>query len=388
MSKKLTVVTDIPTPYRIHLFNQLHDALRNYGVGFDVFFMARTVPIRFWKFDEGICRFTFKIFAGIHPRAGNNFFHFNPGMIWAVRKARPEYLMLGGAWHMPTVVSLLFGVPFSRTGVHKILWAEANFNSSVHKTGLIPRVRSAVAGRASAYAVPGRIAEDTVRDYWRVADRPFLRLPNLVNEELFRDRVCALREKREELRRASGLSDDDLVLLWPARLHEETKGIINFLSAVKGLLQPRVKVILAGEGPDRRTVENWLVANSFKQVSLLGQRSEEQMLQLFAIADVLLLPSLRDPNPLSVIEALWAGLPLLISRSCGNWPETLEDGRNGWLMDAESPLSMQKCFADLLLRSSTDMRAYGRRSLEIAEERFNSRYCVNKFVRDLLKLRQ
>ena len=107
MKEQLTVVTDIPTPYRIHLFNQLCETLSNYQMGFEVLFMARTVPIRFWKFDETSCRFPFKIFGGMHPDFGGKVFHFNPGLVLSVLKARPRYVLLGGAWNMPTIVALL-----------------------------------------------------------------------------------------------------------------------------------------------------------------------------------------------------------------------------------------------------------------------------------------
>lgn len=286
---------------------------------------------------------------------------------------------------MPTVMALMFTKYMRRRSAYTILWSEANYGSMIYKKGFVSRIREAVARRADAFAVPGRVAEDTIKKYWKITDKPFIPLPNLVNEKLFRDQVLSLKLKRSELRQKRNLNEDDLVLLWPARLHEDTKGIINFLKAVKEIIPLKVKILIAGEGPDRARIEEWLKVSSLKGVSLLGQQSENKMVELYALSDVLLLPSFRDPNPLSIIEGLWSGLPLFISHNCGNWPETLEEGGNGWLIDPLSSQSMQLSFHDMLCKPSQGLRKYGERSLMIAEERFSTKRCVNNFVRNLMQ---
>lgn len=45
------------------------------------------------------------------------------------------------------------------------------------------------------------------------------------------------------------------------------------------------------------------------------------------------MPSLSDPNPLTCVEAVWAGLPLLVSNHVGNYPEIVEIGKNGFVFD-------------------------------------------------------
>ena len=42
---------------------------------------------------------------------------------------------------------------------------------------------------------------------------------------------------------------------------------------------------------------------------------------------IFLLASLRDPCPLSVVEALWMSKPLLISNHCGNISEALVESK-------------------------------------------------------------
>jgi glycosyltransferase involved in cell wall biosynthesis len=109
-------------------------------------------------------------------------------------------------------------------------------------------------------------------------------------------------------------------------------------------------VRIAGEGPDRPFLERWIAANPSADARLLGNVDEQRMCELYAAADLFALPSFRDPNPLSVIEAGWAGLPLLVSRRCGNAPEAVEDGVNGWLIDPDDPATIVRAVRDAVAR--------------------------------------
>ena len=237
-----------------------------------------------------------------------------------------------------------------------------------------------------AFVVPGRVAEEALDAFGVAQGRPLLTLPNVDDEALYRDRVQELRADQRTLRRKWGLDEDGLVLLWPARLHEQTKGILNFLKAVAHLLTPRVSVLLAGDGPDRGAIEAWLAAASVSGVRLTGWCGPDEMVELYAVADALLLPSLADPNPLSVVEGLWAGLPLLISDRCGNWPEAVEPGQNGWVVDPGDQSSIQQAFGELVGSSHDALTRRGTASSRVAQASFETPAVIARFVDELLAL--
>jgi len=210
-------------------------------------------------------------------------------------------------------------------------------------------------------------------------------LPNLIDEKKFtgskRSRIKPL-----ELILNGGVNPEtDIVLLWPARLHEKTKGILNFLKPASELLAgSHLKILIAGDGPDRQIIQEWVTQNLPKNVFLLGQKTENEMLDLYSNADVLLLPSLSDPNPLSVIEGLWSSLPLLISKHCGNQIESVREKYNGWIVDPLSPCSIKRAVVDLSNFSKRQLRAYGENSMLIAIENFNSISTTKKFISELM----
>jgi glycosyltransferase involved in cell wall biosynthesis len=94
-------------------------------------------------------------------------------------------------------------------------------------------------------------------------------------------------------------------------------------------------------------------------VELVGQKTETEMVRLYAAADLFVLPSLIDPSPLSPIEACAAQLPLLASRRIGNYDDVLEDGTNGWGFDADHPETQRERIAQIAANAARGARCDG-----------------------------
>ena len=148
-----------------------------------------------------------------------------------------------------------------------------------------------------------------------------VRMPNLVDESFFNAAVQHRHHVRDEARSMLGIPASSRILLCPARLDERTKGILTFLNHSRDIWTDQTVLVLAGAGPDEHAIRGWITANSRQaSIKLVGQVTASRLVELQAAADGLVLPSISDPNPLAVIEGLWAGLPLLLSRCCGNAP--------------------------------------------------------------------
>jgi glycosyltransferase involved in cell wall biosynthesis len=78
-----------------------------------------------------------------------------------------------------------------------------------------------------------------------------------------------------------------------------------------------------------------------QHLSILDYVPYEDMPKYYAAADIMLLPSLYDPNPLSVVEALHSALPIALTNRAGNVEEAVTEGRNGWVL----PVLDQDAFA-------------------------------------------
>jgi glycosyltransferase involved in cell wall biosynthesis len=378
-SGRFVCLTNIPTPYRLFFFGHLNAELAQRGWDFEAWFMAHSEPGRYWKFEDKDFGFRYRILPGLSPYVKGTSFHFNPGFLRLLAKP-PDILLAGGAWLMPTTI--LASLATCRS--YKVFWSESQFLSTVHANGLTNGIRRLLLRRYDAFAVPGIAATEYIEHF--VPDMTLLRLPNLVDPALYRDRVLQLREQRPALRQRFSLAEQKRVLLITARLLS-VKGILPFLNALLSLpseLLRSLTVLIAGEGDLRYDIERWIVDHASPQVILLGQQTQEQMCQLYALSDGFALPSYNDPNPLSVLEALWAALPLVLSDRVGNHRETLVSHRNGWLFSPDDIPAICRAVTTWLKLSESELLRYRGESYTIASSSFDPKRVIPTFVEELL----
>ena len=384
MSQHLILVTNIPNPYRLHSFAMLQRELDSRGIALDVLFMAFTETGRLWVPQPETWPFKGRILGGIHPHWRGIDMHINPGIWSSVLKQAPTWLIIGGGWQFPTSLGLFLLRPFYKGRTHSLVWSEANYHFSAHLTGPIAHVRRRLLTSTDGLVIPGQIAAETVTAHWHLPESQLVYWPNLVDETLYHKQVAALRLERAALRVRYAIPKANRVLFWSARLEEHTKGILSFLQPAARVLTPNVTILLAGDGPDHASIEQWIMDHDHLDIRLLGHISQDQMLECLSLADVFILPSLRDSNPLSVIEALWAGLPILTSTKCGNWPETVQVGQNGWLIDPTQPDEIENAVQNILTFTPEHLQAMGQKSLELAQANFASQTATQRFVDSLI----
>lgn len=385
---RLVVINNIPTPYRSYHFAVLHQELQRREMELQVYYMAKTEPGRFWKYEPASWQYNGRVFADFQPRlrvskdSPGVTFYFNPGIWYDLQRFPPTWVLLAGSWHFPTVAGLLLLKPLFRK-MYLLSWAESNVHASRHTTGWVLRVRRMLFQRADGLVIPGKVAEQTITERWGIKPAQVIHMPNLVDDEKFFAGAAAGRQQRQQIFAAYNIPESNRVILWSARLHEKSKGILNFLQAVESAVPDNLTILLAGEGPDRGRVEAWLQTRPHLDVRLLGHLAQHELIPLQGASHVAILPSNHDSNPLSIIEAMWAGLPILSSLRCGNYPETVIPKRNGWLIDPTQPESMRQAMAEIVACSDEELACMGQESLVLARERFASRLVVQRFIDDL-----
>lgn len=121
----------------------------------------------------------------------------------------------------------------------------------------------------------------------------------------------------------------------------------TLLSALTSLdSEAFAELAIVGDGPERERVEDELARRSLEgRVRLLGERDDVP--RLLAEADVFLLASRSEGLPLSVIEAMAAGLPIVAS-DVGGLKELVRDGETGVLVPPGDPVALAEALRPLL----------------------------------------
>jgi len=136
-----------------------------------------------------------------------------------------------------------------------------------------------------------------------------------------------------------GLDPADQVILYAGRLGEE-KRVLALLEGLRPLLEANecCKVLLAGAGPAAThlaaAARAWGLS---RQVVLAGPLPWERMGQVYAISQVLATASLSEIHPMTLIEALMVGLPI-VARRDASFVDLVRNGYNGFLADSDEEI--------------------------------------------------
>ena len=324
--KRFVVIQNIPSPYRLHLFTVLGQELSSRGYGLHVHFMSKGHAERpmAWLNPEISFPHTYWTDYGVGTH------HSNPGLVVHLRRCVPaDYLLVGSAWDTFTGIASSFVVPRKKG----ILWTEGNTKTPGKLDGFLGQFKRRVLSRFDYVAVPGQegVGYVALHQQRTVKQMPVpVLLPNLIDERRFKLDPSASQSGVAELKGRLGVLASERLAICPARL-ETVKGLAGFLEGLPDKCLDGWKLLIIGEGSQRDAIERIVRARGLtERVILLGYVPYEEMPLFYAASDLFVLPSLYDPNPLSVVEAMHSGLPLLLSKQVGNYPEALIAGKTGW----------------------------------------------------------
>lgn len=116
----------------------------------------------------------------------------------------------------------------------------------------------------------------------------------------------------------------------------ERKGqriIVEALSIIEKDVLKNIHVTFIGDGPEKSNLETFVNENALSDnVSFLGNMDNYLIPKHLSQSDIYILTSINEGLPISILEALRAGLPIISTRISGI-PELVDDGVNGVLIN-------------------------------------------------------
>ena len=187
-------------------------------------------------------------------------------------------------------------------------------------------------------------------------------------------------EARARLRGQLGIENDRPVIgivgrMVPVKNHELLFDAVELLVA---RMDPPPHVIVVGAGEREATLKRYAAEKGLDRlVHWLGWR--EDLPDVFPSFDVTALTSFDEGTPVSLMESLVSGTPV-VSRAVGGVPEMLEDGGLGRLVWSESAVDFAEALEDVL-RTPPEPEAGVRARVMVLE-----RYSVERLVADVDRL--
>jgi glycosyltransferase involved in cell wall biosynthesis len=323
-----------PTPYFVERCNAIAD---RGNVELEVWFNTRRESNRSWDVAESDWRFPARYIPTRRWLGQENRFPLPE-----LRQRRPDLLVQ--EYDRPYLaIGFLAARAGARRTAFRVLtnfdsWSERTWWREGSKHLLFRAVDGAKVGGEDGAALAGRYGLPRDRT-WDVTQSVDVAHFNSAADLSAADRARG----RQEL----GLAGT--VFVYVGRLWEG-KGVGLLLDAYASVVEQGadVSLLLVGDGQDEAAFRER--AAELPRVVFAGFQQRDRLPYFYALADVMVFPTLGDPNGLVVEEALAAGLPVVSSTAAGNIARRLPPGGPGTIFPTEDA----EALAGELLRLAHD----------------------------------
>ena len=158
----------------------------------------------------------------------------------------------------------------------------------------------------------------------------FTVLRNCIDTSRFSNSISD--EEKESLRKKYNINKDDKILLFTGRITKE-KGVKELIESLKNVKYEKYKLLILGSALNELTAKTRYQEEIEEEVKLISDKviftgfiKYDDINKFYSLADIAVLPSIwNDPAPLTIIEALVSGLPIITTNS-GGIPEYATNG--------------------------------------------------------------
>jgi glycosyltransferase involved in cell wall biosynthesis len=155
------------------------------------------------------------------------------------------------------------------------------------------------------------------------------------------------------------------------------KGLIHLLAACAQLLRDGVplKVLIVGDGPQKKKLEQLsLELGLGDRVVFAGFR--EDIAEWILCMDVFVLPSLTEGTPISLLEAMAYGVPVIAS-AVGGVPQVIKHGESGILVSPGKAEEISNAVL-ALFKDPAARRKLAQNALLLVKTRYNTEQWIGR----------
>lgn len=166
------------------------------------------------------------------------------------------------------------------------------------------------------------------------------------------------------------------------------KGLIYLFKAMKSVVKKdkNIKLYMVGDGEDKEMLQNYIKNNNLKNnIIFCGKLFGSELIKEYKTSHLFVLPSIFEGQPLTILEAWAAKLPVLVT-SVGDNPYIIKEGINGFLIKSKDEDILSK----MIIKASkmNNLKKLGLEGYKELRKNFTWRLVANKLFKkyeELLK---
>ena len=373
MQARIALLTEIISPYRIPVFNEINQSLTGQ---FLVLFLGKTEKRRQWKIYREKIDFRYRVLPSILFQNGSSGapYFLNPTIFYELMRYSPEIIITGGYQHPSYLLAILYARIFKK---RIILWCESNKYDLRLCRPWNEFYKRMFVRSCDGYIAPGKASSEYLISLGASAKKIWM-APNAVDNAYFIQSCDRYRQNKDSFKQSKGYPEK--LILYVGRLSDQ-KGIFDLLEAFRIIFakDPDAGLLLVGSGEQEKQYKDFCLINNLKNVFFEGFIHQEKLPFYYAIADVFVLPTHSDPWGLVLNEAMACGLAVVSSDAAGAAPDLIIQGENGYVFKKGDIRQIVFCLENILgdEQKRTEM---GKMSLEIIKN-YSPFKCAQGFIR-------
>lgn len=349
--KKLLIITNIPSPYRVDFFYYLQKHITDYEI--HVMFQAENdASFRKWDGGEERLKNVHFLKSGVIRKTGTDISEkFLPyGTSRAIKSIRPD-VVAAMEYNMAAIAAKHW------CNIHKvpyISWSDGTCFSerNIHLYQKLCR-KYIIKNTAAFIASSTKTKENQIR-MGAPADRIF---------------ISGLSIDIRKYAEAGNVYDPDGALICVGSLIKR-KGTDLLLDALALIREEKWELNIVGEGPEEENLRSQAASLGIEhRVHFCGFTTGAVLTEMYEKSSVFILPTREDCFGLVILEAMCCGLPVISSRYADGAYDLVKDDQNGLIIDPYD----KRSFADAIM---TLIRNSGKKTgMSIASKKISAESC-------------
>lgn len=374
--QRVLIITNIPNPYRIPLFNELQKQLSARNIHLKVVFGAETYSRRKFKLNTSEFHFDYVFLSSHDFHFGNNektFFTYS-GLMKQIKNYQPDRIITNG--FSIATIKLCLRSYLKRTNY--IIWTGSIRKKGENNSLLRKTQRKLLMKRSKGYIVYGAKAKEYLTEEGIKPANIFTAI-NTVDTTFFHDET-----NKEKIK----LVPDHKKHLTYLGYLVPRKKVLKLLEIIKHLAEIRNDFVLdiIGDGEDKVNLENFVLKNNLSHCVIFhGFKQKTELPSLFAKSSCFLFQTGFDVWGLVLNEAMAAGLPCLASDQAAASYDLIKDGQTGFMVNFDHTQNVIDKI-NFLLQNPEQANHIGKQAAEFILQNASLEKSAIGFVDAIIKL--
>lgn len=333
---KLAVLLSHPTQYHSPFFEELS---KNKRIDLTVYYCCRFgVEKRFdpcfgkvFAWDIPLLQgYQYRFLSNLSPLNRPSFFGLiNPGIIRELLREKYDAILIYGYASISNIFALIGG-RFSGTRIFLRGAAILDVGRPLWLRIIKKLLLTSLFKKIDVVLFDCNSNKKYYKSY-KVQESKLIFVPCSVDNNFCRRKARELCLRKSELRKRFNIPTSGHVILFSGKLMK-IKCPMDLLRAFETIPQyMKAILVFVGDGPEREILQDYPRRRGIKNVYFAGFKNQNELMEFYAMADVLVLPSSRDRSPKVVNEAMNFGLPVIVTSSVGTAGDLIEHNKNGFI---------------------------------------------------------